>query len=156
MGNAFNAYHYIALGCAAVVLFIIIQYFGALVDFVRSIFKRRASRKRAVERLQNLPRGELLEPRPAVSTELCLPVAAEVGPILEREKPLGVQPAANTEAPLPASAEVQPILEREVQPSASCAPVPVGDEIQPVLEDAEPLYSGTTAQRLPDSIVRQN
>jgi len=82
--SALNAYHYIALGCAALVLFIIIQYFSsALITFVRSLYKSRASRKHAVERLRNLPRGEPLELQPAVSAELPLPVGVEVQPILE-------------------------------------------------------------------------
>jgi hypothetical protein len=144
MSNAFNAYHYIALGCAAVVLFIITQYFSAFIAFVRSIFKRDASRKRAVERLQNLPRGEPLEPQPAVSTDLPLPVAAEVEPNPERAEPREVRPAISTEVPLPAAAAVEPILERgkwlEVQPAVSAeAPLPVSDEVQPILKRAEPL-----------------
>ena len=104
--SAFNAYHYIALGCAAVVLFIIIQYFSALITFVRSLYKRRASRKHAVERLRNLPRGEPLEPLPAVSPEIPLPVTGEVPPTLEYAEPLEVQPAANAEVPPPVGVEV--------------------------------------------------
>ena len=160
MSYAFNAYHYIALGCAAVVLFIIIQYFSAFVIFVRSIFKRRASGKRAVERLRNLSRGEQLEPQPAVSTELPLSVNAEVEPILERVEPREVQQAASTEAPLPVAAEVEPIIKRpkalEVQPAASTeAPLPVAAEVQPNPARAEPLYSNSS-QLLHDNIVQQN
>ena len=103
--SAFNAYHYIALGCAAVVLFIIIQYFSALITFVRSLYKRRASRKHAVERLRNLPRGEPLEPLPAVSPEIPLPVSG-VPPTLEHAEPLEVHPTK----PPPVGVEVQPIL----------------------------------------------
>jgi hypothetical protein len=132
MSYAFNAYHYIALGCAAVVLFIIIQYFSALVTFVRSIFERRASRKRAVERLRNLPRGEPLEPQTAVTAELPPLLAAEVEPIPKRAEPLEIQPAVSTDVPLPVSTEVEPILEH-----------------------AEPLYSGGSQLPL-DSIVQQN
>jgi hypothetical protein len=133
--SAFNAYHYIALGCAAVVLFIIIQYFSALITFVRSLYKRRASRKHAVERLRNLPRGEPLEPLPALSP---VPVSGEVPPTLEYAEPLEVQPAANAEVHPSVSVEVQPILEcaepLEVEPSASAeVPLPANAEVQPVL-----------------------
>ena len=163
--SAFNTYHYIALGCAAVVLFIIIQYFSAaLITFVRSLYTRRASRKHAVERLRNLPRGEPLEPLPAVSPEIPLPVIGEVPPTLEHAEPLEVQPVASAEVPLPVGVEVQPILEcagpLEVEPAASAevpppanaevqpqvqpavsteTPAPVSAEAQPILEPAEPL-----------------
>jgi hypothetical protein len=159
--SAFNAYHYIALGCATVVLFIIIQYFSAaLITFVRSLYTRRASRKHAVERLRNLPRGEPLEPLPAVSPEIPLPVIGEVPPTLEHAEPLEVQPVASTEVPLPASAEVQPILERaeplEVQLAVNPEVLlPASAEVQPALERAEPLYSGSS-QLLHGNIVRQN
>jgi hypothetical protein len=151
MSNAFNAYHYIALGCAAVVLFIIIQYFGALVDFVRSTFKRRASRKRAVERLQNLPRGEPLKPQPAVSTELALPVGAEIQPAPEGAEPLY---SGNSQR-LHDSIVRQNILDAlivdqptdavthrlsEAHPAASTElPRSVNTKVEPILEPAEPL-----------------
>jgi len=143
--SAFNAYHYIALGCTAVVLFIIIQYFsGALITFVRSLYKRHASGKHAIERLRNLPRGEPLEPPPAASPEIPLPASGEVPPTLEHAEPLEVQPAANAEVPLPVGVEVQPILEHaeplEVQSAASAeVSLPVCAKVEPSLERAELL-----------------
>src|SRR5262249_46633383 len=144
MRYALNAYHYIALGCAAVVLFIIIQYFSALLGFVRSTYRRRASRKHAVERLRNLPRGKLLEPQPAVSTELPLRVAAEVEPIPERAEPFELQPAVSTEVPLPVVALAEPIFERaeppEIQPAVSSEVLlPIAADVEPILERVKPL-----------------
>jgi hypothetical protein len=153
--SAFNAYHYIALGCAAIVLFVIIQYFSsALITFVRSLYKGRASRKHAVERLRNLPRGEPLEPLPAVSPEIPLPVSGEVPPTLEHAEPLEVQPAANAEVPLPVGVEVQPIPEcagpLEVEPAASAAvPLPANAEVQPVLECVEPRVQPAVSTETP-------
>ena len=142
--SAFNPYHYVALGCAAVVLFIIIQYFSALITFVRSLYTCRASGKHAVERLRNLPRGEPLEPLPAVSPEIPLPVSGEVPPTLEYAEPLEVLPAANAEVPPPVGVEVQRILGRaeplEIEPSASAeVPLPANAEVQPVLSVESPI-----------------
>jgi len=140
MRYALNAYHYIALGCATVVLFIIIQYFSALLGFVRSTYRRRASRKHAVKRLRNLPRGKLLEPQP----ELPLPVAAEVEPIPERAEPFDLQPAVSTQVPLPVVALAEPIFERaeppEIQPAVSTEVLlPIAADVEPILERVEPL-----------------
>ena len=159
MRDAFNAYHYIALGCAAVVLFIVMQYFSALITFVRSIFTRRASRKRAVERLRSLPRGKPLEPQPAAGTELSLPVAAEVEPVLGRAEPLEVQPVVSTEVPRPADAQVRPFLEG-VEPQVPSGvsdetPAPDGAQFQPTVACVEPPYSGNS-QPLRENTVRQN
>jgi hypothetical protein len=171
--SAFNAYHYIALGCAAVVLSII----GALTIFVRSLSKRGAS-KRAVERLRNLPHGEPLAPLPAASPEMLLPISGEVPPTLEHTEPLEVQPTVNVsqtvspavqptleraepleveqvaraEVPLPANPIVEPILQRAgplaVQPVVRTeAPQPVGAQVRPILERAEPLEVQPAATR---------
>lgn len=143
--SAFNAYHYIALGCAAVVLSII----GALTIFVRSLSKRGAS-KRAVERLRNLPHGEPLAPLPAASPEMLLPITGEVPPTLEHTEPLEVQPTVNVSQTV--SAAVQPTLERAeplaVQPVVRTeAPQPVGAKVRPILERAEPLEVQPAATR---------
>ena len=97
MISAFNVYSFVALACAAIVLFIVIQYFRGFIAFVSGIYKRRASRKRAVERLSNLKRGE---PQSAVGTAAA---NVEAQPILERG------PAVREN--LPASVEAEPILE---------------------------------------------
>ena len=76
----FDAYQFIALSCAVLILFIIIQSF---ITFVWETYKRRANARRGVERLRNLPRGELLEPQPAVSAEVPLSIGAEIQPALE-------------------------------------------------------------------------
>src|SRR6476619_7118076 len=107
--SAFNAYHYIALGCAAIVLSII----GSLIIFIRSQSKRGAS-KRAVERLRNLPGGKPLAPLPATCPEMLLPVSGEAPPVgthvrsfLEHAEPLEVQPAAaRPELPLQVGSKV--------------------------------------------------
>src|SRR5262245_24784915 len=96
---AFNAYWFVALGCAAIVLFIIIQYFGILVSRVWGIFKRRASRKRAVERLANLKHEETPEPKPAVSPDLPLQARTELQPILEPAEPPEPKPAVSSDLP---------------------------------------------------------
>ena len=145
MRYALDTYQYIALGCAALVLFIIIQ---SLIIFLLGTYKRRADARRAVERLWNLPRGEPLEVQPAVSSGMLLPVGTEVQPALEREEPEPpeVQPAVSSGMLLPVGTEVQPILEHaeppEVQPAVSAeVPVSVGTEVQPILEHGEPLES---------------
>ena len=143
MRYAFDAYWYVALGCAAIVLFIIIQYLSALIALVWGAYKGRASRKRAVERLRNHNREQSSEPQRVVSPEVPLPVSAEVQAIVERGEPPETQPVVSTEAPLPVSAEVQPIVERaappEGQPVGSTeAPLPVSAEVQPIVEHVEP------------------
>ena len=143
MRYALDTYQYIALGCAALVLFIIIQ---SLIIFLLGTYKRRADARRAVERLWNLPRGEPLEVQPAVSSGMLLPVGTEVHAILEHGEPPEVQPAVRAEVPVSIGTEVQPILEHaeppEVQPAVSAeVPVSVGTEVQPILEHGEPLES---------------
>ena len=142
MRYALDTYQYIALGCAALVLFIIIQ---SLIIFLLGTYKRRADARRAVERLWNLPRGEPLEVQPAVSSGMLLPVGTEVLAILEHGEPLESQPAVSSGMLLPVGAEVQPALEREepeppeVQPAVSSGMLlPVGTEVQAILEHAEP------------------
>ena len=103
MRYALDTYQYIALGCAALVLFIIIQ---SLIIFLLGTYKRRADARRAVERLWNLPRGEPLEVQPAVSSGMLLPVGTEVQPILEHAEPPEVQPAVSPEVPLPVGSKV--------------------------------------------------
>ena len=134
--SAFNTYHYIALSGAAVVSLFIVKYFSAS---IWSLSTRRASSKRAVERLRNLPRGEPREPLAAVSPEM---------PLTE---PLEVQPAVNV--PQPLSAKVQPILERaeqlKVQPAVNPeVPLPVGANVGPILGRAEPLVQPATNPEL--------
>ena len=133
MRYALDTYQYIALGCAALVLFIIIQ---SLIIFLLGTYKRRADARRAVERLWNLPRGEPLEVQPAVSSGMLLPVGTEVQPALEREEPEPpeVQPAVSSGMLLPVGTEVQAILEHgeppEVQPAVSPeVPLPVGSKV---------------------------
>ena len=131
MRYALDTYQYIALGCAALVLFIIIQ---SLIIFLLGTYKRRADARRAVERLWNLPRGEPLEVQPAVSSGMLLPVGAEVQPILEHGEPLESQPAVSSGMLLPVGTEVQPIPEHaeppEVQPAVSPeVPLPVGSKV---------------------------
>ena len=125
MRYALDTYQYIALGCAALVLFIIIQ---SLVTFVLETYKRRADARRAVERLWNLPRGEPLEPQPTVSAEVPLSIGAEVQQLLEREEPElpEVQPTVSAEVPLSIGAEVRPILEHR-------EPLEVGLVVSPKL-----------------------
>src|SRR6516162_7852785 len=144
MRYALDTYQYIALGCAALVLFIIIQ---SLVTFVLETYKRRADARRAVERLWNLPRGEPLEPQPTVSAEVPLSIGAEVQQLLEREESElpEVQPTVSAEVPLSIGAEVQQLLEREeaelpeVQPTVSAeVPLSIGAEVQQVLGREEP------------------
>src|SRR3974390_2971081 len=108
--NGHNAFRYIALSCAALVFFVIVQYVVAL---LWKTYKRHAVGKRAVKRLRNLNRGEPLEPQPALSDEEPLPVSAEGLPTREQSHPSEPQPAVRPETPLPVSAEVQPTLERE-------------------------------------------
>ena len=103
MRYALDAYQYIALGCAAIVLFIIIQSF---IIFVLGIYKRRADARRAVERLWNLPRGEPLEVQSAVSAEVPVSIGTEVQAILEHGEPAEVQPAVSPEVPLPVGSKV--------------------------------------------------
>jgi len=131
MRYALDTYQYIALGCAALVLFIIIQ---SLIIFLLGTYKRRADARRAVERLWNLPRGEPLEVQPAVSSGMLLPVGTEVQPILEHGEPLESQPAVSSGMLLPVGTEVQAILEHgeppEVQPAVSPeVPLPVGSKV---------------------------
>jgi hypothetical protein len=143
--SAFNAYHYIALGCAAIVLSII----GSLIIFIRSQSKRGAS-KRAVERLRNLPGGKPLAPLPATCPEMLLPVSGEVPPTLEQTEPLEIQPTENVSQTV--SAVIQPTLQR-AEPLAIRAVVsteaapPVGTHVRSFLEHAEPLEVQPAAAR---------
>lgn len=144
--STFNAYHSIALGCAAIVLSIT----GALIIFVRSLSKRGAS-KRAVERLRNLPGGKPLAPPPAASPEIhslehteplevqrtvnvSQTVSAAVQPTPARAEPLATQAVVRREAPQP-GAKVRSFLEHaeplEVQPAATRPklPLPVGSKV---------------------------
>ena len=107
--NGHTAFLYIALSCAAVVFFVIIQY---LIALAWRTYKRYAVGKRAGRRLRNLKRGEPLEPQPALSAEVPLPVSAEIQPTPERWEPSEPQPAVSEDVPLSVSAEVQPTLER--------------------------------------------
>src|SRR6476469_9162635 len=122
--SAFNAYHYIALGCAAIVLSII----GSLIIFIRSQSKRGAS-KRAVERLRNLPGGKPLAPLPATCPEMLLPVSGEVPPTLEQTEPLAIRAVVSTEAAPPVGTHVRSFLEHaeplEVQPAAARPELPL-------------------------------
>ena len=161
MRYALDTYQYIALGCAALVLFIIIQ---SLVTFVLETYKRRADARRAVERLWNLPRGEPLEPQPTVSAEVPLSIGAEVQQLLEREESElpEVQPTVSAEVPLSIGAEVQQVLGREepelpeVQPTVSAeVPLSIGAEVQQFLEREEPELPGvqpTVSAEVPLSI----
>ena len=106
MRYAFDAYRYVALSCAALVFFIIIQY---LVSLVWSTHRLRADGKRAVERLWKLKREEPSEPEPAVSTEEPLSVSAEVQPILARQESSKPQPAMSTELPLQVGSKVRAV-----------------------------------------------
>ena len=99
--SAFNVYWFVALACAGVVLFIVIQYFRGFIAFVSGVYKRRASRKRAVERLSNLKREE---PQPAAAS-------VEADPILERAEPPQPEPAISEDLPQQASIEDKPIHE---------------------------------------------
>ncbi len=143
--SVLNAYHHIALGCAAIVLSII----GVLIIFVRSLSKRGAS-TRAVERLRNLPGGKPLAPLPAASSEMLLPVSGEVPPPLEHTEPLELQPTVNVSQTV--SAAIQPTLER-AEPLAiqavvrTEAPQPVGANVRSFLERAEPLEVQPAAAR---------
>ena len=140
MGNvhmryAFDAYRHVALSCAALVFFIIVQY---LVSLIWSTHRLRAEGKRAVERLRKLRREEPSEPEPAVSTEEPLSVSAEVQPIVACEAPSEPEPIVSTEEPLLVGAAVQPILAREAwsepEPAVSTEePLLVGAEVQPIL-----------------------
>ena len=140
MGNvhmryAFDAYRHVALSCAALVFFIIVQY---LVFLIWSTHRLRAEGKRAVERLRKLRREEPSEPEPAVSTEEPLSVSAEVQPIVACEAPSEPEPIVSTEEPLLVGAAVQPILAREAwsepEPAVSTEePLLVGAEVQPIL-----------------------
>src|SRR5262249_52113145 len=136
--SAFNTYHYIALGCTAVALFIVVQYFGALLDFIRSLYRRRASKKHAVQRLRNLPPGTPLDAVLPLSLEIPIPVSGEVPPTLEQAEPLEVQPTATV--PDPTTAEAQSPLE-PAEPAAAPAdvPLPLSSKVLPILEAAKPL-----------------
>jgi hypothetical protein len=150
---AFNAYWFVALGCAAIVLFIIIQYFSTLISFVWGIYKRRASGKRAIERLRNLKHEEPPEPKPAVSPDSPLPVSAAVQPILDDAELPEPKPAVNPDLALQASAEA-PILEPaeppETDPGVSLElPLQASAEVQPILEPEERPEPGPAVS--PDS-----
>lgn len=140
--STFNAYHFIALSCAAIVLSIT----GALIIFVRSLSKRGAS-KRAVERLRNLPGGKPLALPPAASPEMHSPV--EAPPTLEHTEPLEVQRTVNVSQKV--SATVQPTPER-AEPLVTQAlvrreaPQP-GAKVRSFLEHAEPLEVQPAATR---------
>src|SRR3974377_2503992 len=103
--NGHNLFRYIALMCAALVFFGIVQYVVAL---LWKTYKRHAVGKRAVKRLRNLKRGEPLEPQPALSAEEPLPVSAEVQPTLEQAQPPDPQPAVSPETPPPVSVKREP------------------------------------------------
>ena len=140
MGNvhmryAFDAYRHVALSCAALVFFIIVQY---LVSLIWSTHRLRAEGKRAVERLRKLRREEPSEPEPAVSTEEPLSVSAEVQPIVACEAPSEPEPIVSTEEPLLVGAEGHPIVACEAwsepEPAVSTEePLLVGAEVQPIL-----------------------
>src|SRR5262249_61103001 len=97
--SAFNTYHYIALGCTAVALFIVVQYFGALLDFIRSLYRRHASKKHAVQRLRNLPPGTPLDAVLPLSLEIPIPVTSDVPPTLEHAEPLQGHPTTQRAEP---------------------------------------------------------
>ena len=136
---AANAYWFVALACAAIAFFIIIQY---LIRFISEIYKLHSGGgKRAIERMRNLKRVEPPEPEP-VSPDLPLQVSAEVQPILEYAEPPKPEPVS-LDVPLQVSAEAQPILEHaeppEPEPAVSLdVPLQVSAEVQPILEHAEP------------------
>ena len=136
--HAFNAYWFVALGCAAVVLFIIIQYFRTFVALVWGIYKRRVSGKRAVERLRNLKREEASESQPAASTEVPLSANAEVQQVL-KQAPQS-EPAISLDLPLQASTESQPVLEHasQLEPAISLdLPLQTSAESQSMFGHAE-------------------
>ena len=141
--NGHNAFRYIALSCAALVFFVIIQY---LVALLWRTYKRHAVGKRAVKRLRNLKRGEPLEPQPALSAEMPLPVGAEVQPTLEHAQPSEPQTAVSPETPPRVSVRVQPTLKREpLEPQPAVSP----DTPLPILERAsepQPAVSPETPQ----------
>jgi hypothetical protein len=115
---AFNAYWLVALACAAIAFFIIIQY---PIRFISEIYKLHSGGKRAIERMRNLKRGEPLEPESAVSPDLPLQVSTEVQPILEHAEPPEPGPAVSPDLPLQVSTEVQPILEHAEPPEPGSA-----------------------------------
>ena len=115
---AFNAYWLVALACAAIALFIIIQY---PISFISEIYKLHSGGKRAIERMRNLKRGESLEPEPAVNPDWPLQVSAEAQPILEHAEPPEPEPALSPDRPLQVSAEAQPILEHTEPPEPESA-----------------------------------
>ena len=137
---AANAYWFVALACAAIAFFIIIQY---LIRFISEIYKLHSGGgKRAIERMRNLKRVEPPEPEP-VSPDLPLQVSAEVQPILEYAEPPKPEPAVSLDVPLRVSAEAQPILEHTESPEPELAvnldvSLQVSAEVQPILEHAEP------------------
>ena len=136
---AANAYWFVALACAAIAFFIIIQY---LIRFISEIYKLHSGGgKRAIERMRNLKRVEPPEPEP-VSPDLPLQVSAEVQPILEYAEPPKPEPAVSLDLPLQVSAEVQPTLEYAEPPKPEPAvsldvPLQVSAEAQPILEHTE-------------------
>ena len=136
---AANAYWFVALACAAIAFFIIIQY---LIRFISEIYKLHSGGgKRAIERMRNLKRVEPPEPEP-VSPDLPLQVSAEVQPILEYAEPPKPEPVS-LDVPLRVSAEAQPILEHTESPEPEPAvnldvSLQVSAEVQPILEHAEP------------------
>ena len=106
---AANAYWFVALACAAIAFFIIIQY---LIRFISEIYKLHSGGgKRAIERMRNLKRVEPPEPEP-VSPDLPLQVSAEVQPILEYAEPPKPEPAVSLDVPLlPDTDKAQPMLD---------------------------------------------
>ena len=141
---AANPYWFVALACAAIAFFIIIQY---LIRFISETYKLHSGGgKRAIERMRNLKRVEPPEPEP-VSPDLPLQVSAEVQPILEHAEPPKPEPAVSLDVPLQVSAEVQPILEQPPEPEPAVnpdLPLQVSAEVQPILEqppEPEPAVS---------------
>jgi hypothetical protein len=135
--SAFYVYLFVALACAAVVLFIVIQYFRSFIAFVSGIYKRRVSRKRAVERLSQLKRGE---PQPSVCTAVAS-VAAELT-LEHAELPLP-EPAVSEDLPQLASVAAEPTLEHAEPPLPEPAvsedlPQQASVAAEPTLEHAEP------------------
>jgi hypothetical protein len=159
-------YWFVALACAAVVLFIVIQYFRGFIAFVSGIYKRHASRKRAVERLSNLKReeaqpgvcatpasveaepilehAELPQPEPAASEGLPQQASAEAEPILEHAEPPQPEPAASEDLPRQASIETEP--QPEPAPSEDL-PQQASVEAESTLEHAELPQLGPAANR---------
>jgi len=134
--SAFNVYWFVALACAAIVLFIVIQYFRGFIAFVSGIYKRRVSRKRAVERLSNLKRGE---PRSAVGTAAA---SVEAEPILERAELRQIESAVSEDLPRQASVAAEPILEdaEPAQPEQAVSkdsPQQASVTAEPIIEHAE-------------------